>query len=236
MKSSKLNTISMNAFNMNTINTNENEAPAHYIASIIVPLLADNKCVIWLVSGGSALTVAVRARQLIGKAVTTDQLHVGLADERYGSPGHADSNYQQLIDAGFLTKNVIMHPVLAGKDTAQTAASYAATLGYLLNKSDAAIGLFGMGKDGHTAGLLPDNPIMQKPNLADYYIAPDFERISITPLCIGRLDAAVLYAVGKDKWPALKTLENSASERLPVCALKKAASLIVYSDYKGGSS
>lgn len=219
------------------IKAGDTATPAAGLAALISDRLKSGQQVLWLVSGGSAVAVAVRTRQLIGRVPLAGQLQVGLADERYGLPGHPHSNFQQLAEAGFDTTGVVMLTVLRGKNMTDSAQDYAAALENSLDKADVKIGLFGMGKDGHTAGLLPGNPIMNETGFAGCYRAPDFERISITPAGIRRLDVAVLYAAGSEKWPALREVfQNSSDVTLPAGILKEVKRLILYTDYKGGMS
>ncbi len=208
---------------------------AYYLADCIRDKLAESKSVLWLVSGGSAMEAAAAARNILGDVSRDSVLHVGLIDERYGPVGHKDSNYQQLLDAGFRTDQLIMHAVLhdgVSRDTCT--AEYSQTLQTLFANVGYTIGLFGMGADGHTAGLLPDSPLTHEDTeLVGTYTGPDFERISITPAAIRRLDEAVLFAVGQSKWPALQQfLQDGPTDAVPVRILKTAQSYTLRSDYQ----
>jgi 6-phosphogluconolactonase/glucosamine-6-phosphate isomerase/deaminase len=209
---------------------------ATYIARVLTEILSRQQTALWLVSGGSALEVAVVARKLLGTLPTSANLHIGLIDERYGSPGHSDSNWQQLLDKGFDVSGLILHPVLQTTTSIEEAATdYNQTLTTLFDEIDCCIGLLGMGADRHTAGLLPHNPIMRTSKFVDYYHAHDFERISISPSLIKRLDVAILYAVGENKWPSLEVLgePNVTTDEAPVKLLQLARQFRVYTDYRG---
>jgi len=199
-------------------------------------LLASHQNVLWFVSGGSCieLEVAIRDRLNFGSDTT---LNVALVDERYVTVEDANSNAKQLLDAGFKTEgvnfNAALQPDLTLVDTANR---YETLVAKLFEQCDVSFGVFGMGADGHTAGLLPDCPLLKSnQELVGTYQGFDFERISLTPLAIGKLDHAALYAAGEAKWPQLKQLnEMIDSVIMPVQLLKQFEPLEIYTDYKEG--
>src|SRR6185312_14144068 len=73
------------------------------------------------------------------------------------------------------------------------------------------LGLFGIGSDGHTAGLPAENA-PDHVELAAYYEDGSFRRISSTPATIARLDEAVVFVMGEAKHAQLDRL----SKNLPV--------------------
>lgn len=221
---------------INYIPATDIETPAAYLAEGISEQLKQDQAVLWLVPGGSSIKVAVRARELLGDT-DLSRLHVGLTDERYGPPKHDDSNWQQLMDSGFDTFGLNSYPALSQDTPIQQAASaYSEQMQSLLADTDYAVGLFGIGADGHTAGLLPGNPLMDADELYGQYCALDFDRISATPKLIEHLDLAMVYATGQNKWPALETLlSNDAEDSMPAQILNRAVKLKVFSDYQGGS-
>lgn len=206
------------------------------IARHLRELLDEYGSVLWLTSGGSCIEVAVQVRRLLDKGANLGGLHVGLIDERFGPVGHKDSNWQQLLDSGFDSTGVATYPVLTGQATAAIAAEeYSVVLAQLSRDVGVSFGLFGMGVDGHTAGLLPENTIMESEQLVDSYEGPDFVRISVTPRFIQSLDDAALFALGAVKWPAFEqSLQPGLAAELPVRVLQSIASIKVYTDYEGG--
>lgn len=213
-----------------TIRNDDIETPATYIARCIRTQLAEQKSVLWVVPGGSAIKVAVRARELLGGLTSQDKLHVVLSDERYGAVNHADSNAKQLADAGFDTTGLQFYSVLTGDDVQTTSRRYDDIVKNLSETSNTIVGLLGMGKDGHTAGLLPGNPLVGSVDDVGNFQSFDYKRITTTPAFLRRLDEAVIYAIGEDKWPVISQLETTD---LPVAVLRGAQNLTVYSDYKG---
>lgn len=217
------------------INHNDVDAPARYIADYLRNHLEQSNKILWFVSGGSSIQIAAQVQELLTDVLGTDLLDVLLIDERYGLIGHDNSNFEELVQAGFDAETVTTHPILNEKEITKTANEYSDFVQTLLHDADAAIGLFGVGSDGHTAGLLPYNPLMESQLLYGAYDAKDFQRITATPKLIRLLDEAVIYAVGKKKWPALQTMQQNGSvDEVPARILKQAKKLTIFSDYKEG--
>lgn len=188
---------------------------------------------LWLISGGSVIAVAVLAAAYI-RLVAHSNLTVTLTDERYGPVDHPDSNWGKLIRAGFYLPQARLLPVLNGHDLGITTTEFDSKLRRELSASDFALGFFGMGADGHTAGILPASPAVSAQNYAVGYDWTDFKRITMTSAAIARLDEAILYAVGQSKWPAIARLgESHKITQQPAQSLKKVPKLTVYTDYKG---
>jgi len=217
---------------LNFIHTEGPEAAAEFTARQILAALQTGRQVLWLVSGGSAIAVAVAAAAKLG-AVPPSHLTVTLADERYGAVGHADSNWQKLTAAGFTLANARLLPVLAGADFSETTRVFNDRLAAEFKRADYVIALLGIGPDGHTAGILPSSPAVTATDLVAAYEGPDFQRITITPAAIGKLSEAIVYSVGANKWPALKQLRREiAVTDQPAQILKTLDKLTIFTDYK----
>jgi 6-phosphogluconolactonase len=95
------------------------------------------------------------------------------------------------------------------------------------------VGIFGIGTDGHTAGILPESPAVKvKDSLLTSYEGPDFYRITVTPAFIERVNAAILYAKGEEKARVLRTLlQDEPPERVPAQLLKKAGQFTIFHNY-----
>jgi 6-phosphogluconolactonase/glucosamine-6-phosphate isomerase/deaminase len=180
---------------------------AKYIAGEIVSHMSGESKVLWLVPGGSAIKVAVEAAKIIAE-YPHKNLSVTLTDERYGPVGHKDSNWKQLFDAGFRLPEAKLFPVLTGEDLKMTAEDFSNIISRELAFADYKIGLFGMGVDGHLAGILPKSGAVFSFGLAFGYKTAQFERITITNKVIINLDEAVLYAEGSEKEDALENLDK----------------------------
>lgn len=213
---------------MRFIKTDSTGPPAEKLAEIINQKLKAGLDVLWLVSGGSAVEVAAKARD---KLQNYKKLTVMQVDERYGPVGHDDSNMKKLVDAGFNFQGVFSYPVLFGKDILETTDKYNEILKEQFRKSDFCVALLGIGADGHMAGILPDSPGLDDNKLVANYEGPDFNRITITSKTVKKLDAAVVYAMGESKSEALKNLKKSlpVSEQ-PAQLLKNIKDVFIFSD------
>ncbi|HXH26488.1 MAG TPA: 6-phosphogluconolactonase [Candidatus Acidoferrum sp.] len=173
--------------------------------------LQDGKRVLWLLSGGSNIAREVAtSRQLVGQS-QAGTLTAMLMDERFGAPGHHDSNWQQLHEAGFALD--VPQVLRTGELLEGVAEAYDATIRHAFAEADIIIGQFGIGADGHTAGLLPGAPVMDAATLVAGYRLPGFQRITLTPKALLQVDVAFVFAAGADKHPALEKLQN---ETLPL--------------------
>jgi 6-phosphogluconolactonase/glucosamine-6-phosphate isomerase/deaminase len=212
-----------------------NEA-AEKIADSILVQLKQNKKVLWLSGGGSGIRVVVETSIILKERSNLANLTFTLTDERYGDIGHKDSNWQQLLDAGFSLPQATLRSVLTGKDINTTTQYFAQILERELDKADFNIGLFGMGADGHTAGILPHSPAIEAEQAATCYKTPDFERITMTFKAIKEINKAVLFAIGQSKHQMLDNLEKDlALSEQPAQILKEIENFSVYNDYKGES-
>lgn len=209
---------------------------AQDIADRIRTALSKNQTVLWLVSGGSAIAVAVQARRQLGQLQPNERLIVSLVDERFVPMGHTDSNWQQLISNGFDMSGTQTYPMLEVGVTVETiVTTYDRLLRDLLNQANYRIGLFGIGADGHTGGLLPHNPVMSDENqLVGHFKGPDYERITVTPALVRKLDDKVVYVLGEQKWPAIASmLKDGPVDEIPARILTKNGNVTIFTDYKG---
>jgi 6-phosphogluconolactonase/glucosamine-6-phosphate isomerase/deaminase len=188
--------------------------------------------VLWLVSGGSVIPIVAEvARHLTDIPVA--KLTISLTDERPGPVGHPDSNWLGLQQSGFQLPGAHLRPILTGSSTYVDTADFSKFLDQALDRADYRFGIFGIGPDGHTAGIPARYPApFHEP--AMFYSKDGFERISITPAGIGRLDEAAVYMAGENKHEAfdlfqldLRPQEQSAQY------LKIIPKLTVYNEFKG---
>lgn len=211
------------------------EPVAAYLAEAIIARLKNDKRVLWLVPGGSAVQVAVAASKSIFDAnLSLEWLKVSLTDERYGPVGHPDSNALQLQQAGFTLPDPIFKSILDSQDMPTTTQMYADWLKSELAIADYAIGFFGIGPDGHTAGILPNSPAVRSGDFAVGYDGGTYQRITMTPTAIAELDEAVAYATGETKHDVIDSLAGELSlNEQPAQALKQVPKLTIFNDHKG---
>jgi 6-phosphogluconolactonase/glucosamine-6-phosphate isomerase/deaminase len=213
------------------------EQAAEFIAAALSAPLTEGKQVLWLVPGGSAIVLAAAVAKLLQNVPLT-KLTVTLTDERYGPVGHPDSNWLQLEQAGFMPlPGAQLLPVLTGASRDETVARFSDVLKEQLAAADYALGLFGIGADGHTAGILPHSPAVISQDFAAGYDAGQFQRITMTPQAIAQLDEAIVSAMGDTKWPVIDELETTDKPipDQPAQQLKQVPKLTIFNDHKGDS-
>lgn len=206
---------------------------ASSLAQTIKEHLEKGERVLWLVSGGSALPTAVSvARQL--SDIDTMRLSVTLVDERFGPIGHANENWQQLLNAGFSLPDAELYRPLRGDDRAATTWAFEQWVESHMTDADYSIGLFGIGTDGHTAGIKPGTSSVSATGWATDYSGDDFERITMTFEAIERLDEGVIQAIGSDKATVIDQLlhDNLLRTEQPAQVLKSLKKSTLFTDYK----
>jgi len=217
--------------------TTDVETPAKFLAESILRQLESGKKVLWFATGGSSIPVVIETARIIGKSSHSGicrNLHITLTDERYGPQGHPNSNWKQLIDKGFNLPDAKLIHILTGRDIVETTKTFNAILKQELAEMTFKIGLFGIGADGHTAGILPGSPAIDSECLAYSYTAPLFERITITLEVIDQLDEAVVFMQGEQKWHIISDLEKDIPVSVqPAQILKVIPTLTIFTDYPG---
>ncbi|MFA4853614.1 MAG: 6-phosphogluconolactonase [Bacteroidales bacterium] len=217
---------------LNIKTTTKIEDPAGFIADTIIKKLSGGKKVLLFVTGGSSIAVGVKVCELLqGKIV--ENLTIMLTDERFGPVNHPDSNWYRLVKNGFNISGVIFVPILVGEGIISTAQKFNIALDQQLKIADYKIGLFGIGKDGHTAGILPESVAVLSRDLAVSYDTPIFVRVTITPKTIEKLDEIIVWMQGEDKWQVVKDLIENDIEiiKQPAQILKKVPLLTIFTDY-----
>jgi 6-phosphogluconolactonase len=123
-----------------------------------------------LLSGGS--TPRATYELLAQKDLDWDCAELFFGDERFVPPDHPDSNYRMVRESLLATGKVIPRKLLA-IPTDGTPESAAARYDETLRQQYGAgilepgvplfhLALLGLGDDGHTASLLPDQPVLQE--------------------------------------------------------------------------
>lgn len=212
------------------------EAAERAIAQQIMQQLRADKRVVWLVSGGSnvALEVNVMSSLRDKAADKLQNLVVAPMDERYGDPGHENSNSECMRKSGFLPGAAKWIDVLAHNVSfAETIAYYDAVVSEAIALAHVVIGQFGLGTDGHVAGILPGSPACEE----DYatvigYEWDDYIRLTLSPRALSEIHIAYVPAYGESKAAALRRLELGVEpiEELPARLLYEISEVYVYND------
>lgn len=170
--------------------------------------------VLWLVPGGSNIPLTVSVMDELRH--TTDKYLAGLTlmltDERYGPLGHPDSNYYQLKQAGLVTGAARFIQTLAGTGLEETVRYYGQAFNEAADGHPVVIGQFGIGADGHIAGVLPHSPAAASAEPAAGYDAGQFVRLTLTFLSFRRVTAAYAFAFGAEKSAALTSLQTESRD------------------------
>lgn len=203
------------------------------LSQALVRELTTGKQVLWLVSGGSNIPATVQVMQNITRALSQN-LSIMPADERFGEVGHSDSNWAQLLQAGLEPKQARLLPVLRPRnDFQQTVEYYADMTKKAFRDHDSIIGQFGMGDDGHIAGILPGSVAAteEKALVIGYEAAPR-RRLTLTFPALRQVNTAYTFAFGEAKRIALTSLENDnlPVELQPAQILKQIKHAFIYND------
>jgi len=183
------------------------------------------------VSGGKTPWIMLRA--LADEAVPWKQVHVVQVDERVAPAGHADRNLTHLRES--LLGNVPMDSkqiyAMPVEDNALEAAAgrYAATLEKIAG-SPPVLDLvhLGLGSDGHTASLVPGDPVLK---VADRDVAitgvyQGRQRMTLTYPLLNRSRNILWVVTGAEKVPMLKRLRE-ADASIPAGRIRRDPALIL---------
>ncbi|HEU0266378.1 MAG TPA: 6-phosphogluconolactonase [Candidatus Saccharimonadaceae bacterium] len=209
--------------------------PAESLTKILHESLSNHRRVIWLVSGGSNVPISIKAMDQLDEALT-ERLVVMQIDERYVNHDSDDCNWHQLIAGGFALKKATSFPILLPDSPSRelTRTAYNETLHREFALADCSIGQFGIGSDGHTAGIKPHSPATDSRELVADYTWEDYERITLTFPAIRQLTTAVAFVYGEDKRPVLDQLASDSPppfEVMPASILRTIPNSIIYNDH-----
>jgi 6-phosphogluconolactonase len=163
------------------------------------------------VSGGHTPWVMLRA--LAGEDVPWAAVHVVQVDERVAPAGDPDRNLTHLHEsllahAPLRPEQIHAMPVEAA-DLGAAAEGYAATLRELAGAPPVLdLVHLGLGPDGHTASLVPGDPVLDVLD-ADVALAGPYQglrRMTLTYPAIGRARRILWVVTGAEKAPVLPRL------------------------------
>lgn len=206
-----------------------------------------NEPVLFLVSGGSSANIAVAVCDKLIEQFTKQiklplLFTLSLIDERYGEVGHDNSNWTLLESLGLQNQAFMTFPVLSHTNQTQNSLAssierFNAFLMQAVKKRElgnlSIYGLFGIGKDGHTAGILPDSPaaIDDGIHMAIGYKSALFTRITITPTFFKFIDYGIVWAGGEEKLDALRQFQHLVPPSIqPAQYLKNMQEIELFTD------
>jgi 6-phosphogluconolactonase/glucosamine-6-phosphate isomerase/deaminase len=207
---------------------------AESVAKTVKNHLIKDERVLLLLSGGSGITIAIKVSQKL-QGINLSKLYISLTDERYGKIGHKDENWQQLIDAGFKLTDTNLYRPLINKNIQETTTEFNVWLSSQLKLADYKIAIFGIGSDGHTAGIKPYSSAVSSPDNIMSFIGDDFERITMTFNAIKQLDEAVIQVSDNSKQSIIHSLISSELplNEQPAQILKTIPRATLYTNIKG---
>jgi len=205
------------------------------LSAKLVDLLSNNKKVLWLLAGGSNIPIAAEVMNRMRKKVSPNALTyltLALSDERYGQVGHTDSNWQQLTETHFDFSGIKSLSILQGESFEKTIIDYAAALEPVIQSSDYIISQFGLGEDGHIAGILPHSSATTASGIVTGYQATPFTRISVTFDILRKIDVAYGFVFGPSKGNALHRLDDEllSLDEQPAQILREIPEVYIYQD------
>ena len=168
---------------------------------------------IWAVSGGH--TPWLMLRDLAGEDVPWNDLHLAQVDERVAPAGHPDRNLTHLREsllehAPLRAEQVYAMPVEA-IDLEAAALRYAQTLrGIAGSPPTFDLVHLGLGPDGHTASLIPGDPVLNVTD-ADVALTGVYQgrrRMTLTYPMINRSRGILWLVTGNDKVEMLTRLRD----------------------------
>lgn len=203
---------------LNIISTTNPELEiAKETASVINAQLAENKKVLWLLAGGSAVNYYKLMGELFTESLDFANLTIALGDERYDkNPNHDTATWPVLkeleVFQNLERSGAKVYHILTGDTLKADVERFNQFLG---QDFDFVVCSLGIGSDGHTAGIIP---ITSRELFEEVYTNNDAlavghehggkhpKRITITPKMITQVDRILAYAVGEDKKSTLQTL------------------------------
>jgi 6-phosphogluconolactonase len=188
-------------------------AAAKYIAAEARAAVAARGRFVMAVSGGRTPWIMLRA--LATEGLPWEHIHVAQVDERVAPAGHSDRNLTHLLESLLAHSPIRPEQIHAmpveSPDLEAGVAQYAATLRDIAG-SPAVLDLvhLGLGPDGHTASLVPGDPVL---NVTDTDVALTGEyqrrrRMTLTYPLINRARRILWLATGNEKAGMLARLRQ----------------------------
>jgi len=183
------------------------------------------------VSGGKSPWVMLAA--LANEDVPWAKVHVFQIDERIASAGDPDRNYKHLraslVEHVPIPSDQIYPMPVESPDLNAAAKEYARTLQRVAGKPPVLdLVHLGIGPDGHTASLIPNDPVLNVSN-ADVAITGVYQgrrRMTLTYPVIDRSRRILWLVSGKDKAAALAKL-RAADPSIPAGRISRSQALLL---------
>ncbi len=185
---------------------------ARLIAAAARSSIAERGIFNFAVSGGR--TPWVMLRELASVPLPWAQVHVFQIDERIAPEGDKDRNLTHLMESlegsSIPPENIHAMPVNA-TDPGQACRSYEETLEKFAGiPATLDLAHLGLGPDGHTASLVPGDPVLKVRDRDVALTAPyqGRNRMTLTYPMINRSRAILWLATGDEKAPMIERLKH----------------------------
>src|SRR5262245_51768448 len=192
------------------------------------------------VSGGHTPWQMLRA--LAGKEVPWEDVHVVQVDERVAPEGDPDRNlthlYESLREQAPLQRKQIYPMPVEVRELERAAKQYAETLKSIAG-SPPVIDLvhLGLGPDGHTASLVPGDPVLNVTNL-DVALTGVYQgrrRMTLTYPMLNRARSVLWLVTGEDKVTALARL-RAGDVSIPAGRIQRGNALVLADQAAAGAN
>lgn len=216
------------------IQSNDFKPGANKLYNLVYKNLSLNKKVLWSISGGSNIEI----ESYILKKIPTHllkNLFLILADERFVNKESNDSNYIQFLKSIQGRQNFHFEPILINNNLKETKKHYLNIFNEYFEETDIHILQAGIGKDGHTLGVLPHSPIIYSNKIIESYQGKDFSRLTLTLKSISKFEYIFIFCFGKDKKEGLNKIyaNKTTLEEIPGLIYQQIKSVKLYNDYIG---
>jgi 6-phosphogluconolactonase len=179
------------------------DSAAAIIAEAAWQSITDRGVFVLAVSGGR--TPWIMLRRLAAAPIPWRAVHIVQVDERVAPAGHTDRNLTHLRESlagSSLPLDQLLAMPVESPDLEPAARTYAATLRMIAGELP-VIDLvhLGLGPDGHTASLVPDDPVLDVDN-ADVALSGPYQgrrRMTLTYPILNRARRILWVVTGGDK-------------------------------------
>ena len=185
-------------------------------------------------SGGS--TPRLLYRLLAGRTMPWERLELFWGDERFVPHDHPDSNYKMARDEWLkdAPSSAQIHPIPTDTTPQDCAARYEETLRGIADRRGPGyfdVMLLGLGADGHTASLLPGQPVLDE---RAHWVAPvmkgrDEPRITLTYPALESSKAVAFLVTGAEKRDAVARVREGDAH-LPAARLHPRGAIVWFLD------
>lgn len=195
---------------------------AEYVAAQARSAIGDHGTFTFAVSGGH--TPWAMFARLAREDMPWSRTAIYQVDERVAPDGDPDRNLAHLLESLPPSSGVDLHPMPVEADDLEAASDeYARSLPERLDLVH-----LGLGPDGHTASLVPDDPVLEVTNrdvalTAEYMGRP---RMTLTYPTLDRADRIIWLVTGEDKVDALRRL-RAGDRTIPGGRVNRTRAIVV---------